>query len=154
MADDPESMSDTESTSDAESRSRTEAPAIDPAVLDLDHVFGVLDHLRRRHLLCALSTDDERTLRNLATKLAAWERDVDEASVSEALRDQMYVSLYHSHVPKLVEYGVIRFDEQTETIGVSDHTAQVFAVLEGAGASLDSTQSDHAGHEYPETEGS
>jgi hypothetical protein len=106
-------------------RSSTEAPAIDPAVLDLDHVFGVLDHPRRRYLLYAL-----------ATKLVAWEQGVDETAVSEDDRDRTYASIYHAHVPKLVEYGVSRFDEPTERIGPSDNTAQVFAVLEGAGNAL------------------
>lgn len=126
----------------------SDGPAIDPAVLDLDPVFEVLDHPRRRYLLYALATDSTWTLRELATKLVAWEQDIDETAVHEDQRDRMYVSLYHAHVPKLVEYDVIRFDEEAETIAPAPHAEQVFTVLEGAGASLDSLQEHHAGRAY------
>lgn len=126
------------------------ALSIDPAVLKTDRVFGAIDHPRRRYLLYALATDGAWTLRELATKLVAWERDIDENAVHEDQRDRMYVSLYHVHVPKLVEYGVIRFNEETETIASGDHAEQVFAVLNGIGGSLDSLLEAHAGHEYEE----
>lgn len=130
------------------SHTSTDVPSIDPSVLELDHVFGVLDHPRRRYLLYAMATDDQWTLRELATKLVAWEQDLDEEAVDEDQCDRMYVSLYHVHVPRLVEHGVVGFDEETETISRADHTEQVFAVLEGAGASLDSLQEQHAGRTY------
>ncbi|MFB6107605.1 MAG: hypothetical protein ABEJ82_02040 [Haloplanus sp.] len=111
-------------------------------------MFGALDHPRRRYLLYSLATDGAWTLRELATKLVGWEQDVDENAVHEDQCDRMYVSLYH--VPKLVEYGVVRFDEETETISQASHAEQVFAALDGIGGSLDSLQEQHAGHEYEE----
>jgi hypothetical protein len=128
--------------------SASEGATIDPGVLDLDHVFEVLDHPRRRYLLYALATDDEWSLSELATKLAAWEGEVDERAVHEDVRDRAYVSLWHAHVPKLVEHGVVEFDEETERLRRGDHATQVFAALGGAGASLDSRQEQHAGREY------
>lgn len=124
------------------------APSIDRTVLELDHVFGVLDHPRRRYLLYALSMDDQWTIGELATKLTAWERDIDETAVTEEQRDRMYVSIYHAHVPRLVDHGVIEFDETAGTISRGDHAEQVFAVLEGAGGSLDSRQEEHADRGY------
>lgn len=56
----------------------------------------------------------------------------------------MYVSLYHVHVPKLVDEGVITFDDGSETITPAENAEQVLAVLEGMGASLDSNQETHA----------
>ncbi|MFB6096932.1 MAG: hypothetical protein ABEJ74_06055 [Haloferacaceae archaeon] len=123
---------------------------INPNVLRTDRVFGAIDHPRRRYLLYALVTDGAWALEELATKLVAWERDVDENAVFEDERDRMYVSLYHVHVPKLVEYGVIRFDEETETISRGEHAEQVIAVLDNIGGSLDSQQEQHAGHAYGE----
>lgn len=133
---------------DAPAADAGEEPTIDPAVLELDHVFEVLDHPRRRYLLYALATDEEWTLTELATKLAAWENDVDEADVDDATRDQVYVSLYHAHVPKLVEKGALRFDADEERIAPGEHAEQILAVLEGAGASLDQRQEAHAREEY------
>jgi hypothetical protein len=125
-----------------------EEPTIDPAVLELDHVFEVLDHPRRRYLLYALAADDEWTLTELATKLAAWENDVDEADIDGATRDQVYVSLYHAHVPKLVEEGAVRFDADEERITPGEHTEQITTALEGAGASLEQRREAHAREEY------
>ncbi len=130
---------------------------IDPAVLELDHVFSVLSHPRRRYLMYALAENPEWTLTELATKLTAWETDVDEAAVGPHARDQTYVTLYHTHVPKLVDEGVVEFDSETETIARADHADQVFAVLAGAGSSLDFAQERHASRAYdsdPETDSS
>ncbi|MFB6136244.1 MAG: hypothetical protein ABEJ04_05755 [Halobacteriaceae archaeon] len=123
---------------------------IDPAVLELDAVFDVLAHPRRRYLLYALATDGEWTLRELATKLAAWEEDVDEAEVTDHVRDRVYVSLYHSHVPKLVDEGMVRFDEDGERLSPAEHAEQVQAALAGAGGSLDDRRERHAEREYVE----
>ena len=125
-----------------------DSPSIDRDVLDLDHVFGAIDHPRRRYLLYALATDSEWTLRELATKLVAWEHDVEETTVLDDQRDRMYLSLFHTHVPKLVEEGVIRFDRETETIARGEHAEQVFTALHGVGASLDHNQEEHAARAY------
>jgi hypothetical protein len=50
----------------------------------------------------------------------------------------------HAHVPKLVELGVIRFDEDEETIDAAETATQVLRALEGMGATLDSNQEAHA----------
>lgn len=65
---------------------------------------------------------------------------------SDRDRDEMSVSLYHAHVPKLVELDIVEFeDSETEEVLVAaKNAAQVLAVLEGAGASLDAAQESHA----------
>lgn len=119
-------------------------------VLELDFVYEALAHPRRRYLIYSLLSSSRWTLTELATKLVAWERDIPEEDVTELARDEMYVSLFHSHVPKLVDLGIIRFeDSETEEIIVADeNVAQVLAVLEGAGASLDDAQESHARRDY------
>ena len=126
----------------------TDPSSIDPAVLELDHVFSVLSHPRRRYLMYALAENPEWTLTELATKLASWEDGIDETAVDPHRRDQMYVSLYHAHVPKLVTEGVIDFDAESETIARAGHAEQVFAVLAGAGNSFDVAQESHASRAY------
>lgn len=124
------------------------AARIDPSVLGLDHVYSALSHPRRRYLMYALAENSEWTLNDLATKLVAWEEGIDEAAVEPHQRDQRYVSLYHTHVPKLVEEGVIEYDHDAETIARGNHAEQVFAVLAGAGSSLDIAQEQHAKRAY------
>ncbi|WP_114578139.1 hypothetical protein [Saliphagus sp. LR7] len=117
---------------------------LSPDHLEIDHVYEALGHPRRRYLCYTLLEDAEWSLPGLATKIAAWEDGVSTDAVTDARRDQVYVSLYHAHVPKLVDQGVISFDEVEETIAAADHAEQVLTVLEGIGASLDSAQETHA----------
>lgn len=133
---------------DSRPATRNAAARIDPSVLELEHVFSALSHPRRRYLMYALAENPEWTLDDLATKLVAWEEGIDEAAVESNQCDQMYVSLYHTHVPKLVDEGVITYDSEAETIARAGHAEQVFAVLAGAGGSLDLAQEQHASRAY------
>lgn len=117
---------------------------ISPEVLEADQVYEALAKPRRRYLCYTLLEDTEWSLTDLAMKIAAWEHEIPEHEVTDYQRTQVYVSLYHHHVPKLVEENVIAFDERTETISSAEHTAQVLAALEGIGASLDALQESHA----------
>lgn len=119
-------------------------PTIDPSVLAMGHVFDVLDNPRRRYVLYALSNSEDGTLRELARNIVAWERDIHETDVDEQARDRVYLSLYHAHIPKLVEEGVVEFDESEETLRPGPHAEQVFAVLESAGGATDWDQQTHA----------
>lgn len=145
---------DEQASETPESGDRTETPAtaqhaIHPAVLELQHVFEVVRHPRRRYLLYALAETPEWTLTELATKLVAWEQDIGEGAVDAQQRDRMYVSLYHTHVPKLVDEGVVAFDPETETIERGPHAEQVVAVVAGAGSSRNHAQEQHASRPYP-----
>lgn len=113
-------------------------------ILELDHVYEALGHPRRRYLCYTLLEDTEWSLTDLATKIAAWENDISDHAVTDYQRDRVYVSLYHAHVPKLVEEEVITFDDTTETITAAENAEQVLAALQGMGASLDANQEEHA----------
>lgn len=115
-----------------------------PDFLEIEPVYEALGHSRRRYLCYTLLEDTEWSLTDVATKIAAWENDVPEHTVTEDRRQKVYVSLYHAHVPKLVDEEVITFETATETITTADHTEQVLTALKRMGASLDSTQETHA----------
>ncbi|SIR92371.1 hypothetical protein SAMN05421858_4564 [Haladaptatus litoreus] len=117
-------------------------------VLELQPVFEAIAHPRRRYLVYTLAEATEWSLDDLATKLAAWETDTVETNIATLTRHEMYTSLYHSHVPKLVDLDVIEFDADTETITPGPHAVQVLTALEGAGGSLDNRQETHARSEF------
>lgn len=121
-----------------------ESDVLPTTVLDLDHVYESLAHPRRRYLCYTLLEDTEWSLTDLATKVAAWENEVPEHAVSDDQRDKVYVSLYHVHVPKLVDLGVLSFDEWTETVTPAENAEQVLTALQAMGASLDQRQESHA----------
>lgn len=113
-------------------------------VLELNHVYEALGHPRRRYLCYTLLEDPEWSLTDLATKVAAWENDIPVDAVTAHQRDRVYVSLYHAHVPKLADEGVITFDGTTETIAAAEHAEQVLSALQGMGASFNMAQEAHA----------
>ncbi|MFB6106307.1 MAG: hypothetical protein ABEJ70_04965 [Halobacteriaceae archaeon] len=120
-------------------------------VLEMEYVFEALAHPRRRYLVYSLLSSTEWTLRGLATKLVAWEQGVAEEAVSDADRDEMVVSLYHAHVPKLIAHGIVEYaDREGEVIVAGESAVQVLAALEGLGASVDDAQETHAKSGYQE----
>lgn len=121
-----------------------------PGVLELDHVFEALAHPRRRYLLYTLDKAAEWSLRELAAKVASWEQDVEIETLTDDEVERVYVSLYHNHVPKLVEDGIVEFVEANETIRPAVNAEQVLAVLHDAGGSSDREQEDHARSERDE----
>jgi len=145
-----ESDPDEEATSDVSTPPETQLLPSD--VLEVEPVYEALGHPRRRYLCYTLLEDTEWSLVDLATKIAAWETDGPEHEVTDRQCDEVYVSLYHAHVPKLVEDDVITFDEAAETITAAEHADQVVAALEGIGGSLDSRQERHARCEIDEQE--
>lgn len=129
----------------------SEKPIVPEGVLNFDHVYESLGHPRRRYLCYTLLEGSTWTLDDLATKIAAWEADVRKDAVpDDAVRD-VYISLYHAHVPKLVDRDVVRYDEDDETIERGPNATQVLQALHGMGASLDISQETHARSEIDES---
>jgi hypothetical protein len=117
----------------------------------MDFLFESLSHPRRRYLIYSLLSDTRWTLQELSTKLVAWEQDIAEEAVTDIDRDEMLVSLYHLHVPKLVKHRVVEYiDERSTTIVTAENAPQVLAALEGLGASVDADQESHARRDYRE----
>jgi hypothetical protein len=141
MPDQPHEDDEVDSGAESQSAGRRLPPE---EILEVDHVYEALAHSRRRYLCYTLLEDTRWTLTDLATKIAAWENDVPEHAVTDDTRERAYVSLYHAHVPKLVEEGIITFDRATEMITAAENASQVLKALEGIGTSLDSNQETHA----------
>jgi hypothetical protein len=87
-------------------------------ILTRDELFGLLESRRRRLLLWYLheETDGEARLRSLSTQVAALEEGVDPSEVDPSARQRVQVMLYQSHLPKLVESGVVTYDEGRELV--------------------------------------
>jgi hypothetical protein len=114
-------------------------------VLELDEVFAALGHPRRRYLLYTLvNGSTEAHLSDLAVDIAAWELEKPASEVTAAERRTVHISLYHSHIPKLGSLGIVDYHDGENVIVRAVNTAQVQAVLDGAGAELDSRQESHA----------
>lgn len=106
-------------------------------------VYQALSRPRSRYLCYALFEATEWDLEDLATRIAAWELDVPEHDVTPAQDEQMRLSLYHAHVPKLADAGILRYDAETATITTGPHATTVLAALRGIGRALAWTREPH-----------
>lgn len=85
-------------------------------------VFDVLASPHRQVILALLS-NRMRPIRehDLATEVAAWEQDVLLLEVAEEERHRIRSALYHSHLPKLEDAGLIEWDTDRNTVAPTDH---------------------------------
>lgn len=98
-----------------------------------DGVFAALASERRRIALRRLQTaDDPVTLADLARDVAARQCDTDPSDVSEEVVEQVYVSLHHRHLPKLVYLGYLRYDEDRTSVVLTDEADALEPLLEWA----------------------
>lgn len=111
-------------------------------VVELDEVFRALGDARRRRAVSALAERSEWSLRDLARWVAAREADVPEGAVEEADERRVYSSLYHVHVPLLVELDVVTFDAETERVRAAERTDRTIDALAAVGTALDSASDD------------
>ncbi|NHX35159.1 hypothetical protein G9C84_01620 [Halolamina sp. R1-12] len=96
-----------------------------------DRVFELLSNRRRRLVLYYLrNEEDEATVRELASEIAAWENGVEEAAVTYKQRKRVYTSLYQSHLPKMDEYGVVEYEQNRGEVRLTEEGETLDAYLE------------------------
>lgn len=86
--------------------------------LDRAEGYVALSDPRRRYVLHILAEAEESlTLLDLAREIVRMERD-DADDVDEEETEQVLITLYHIHVPKLADAGFVRYntDEQRVTL--------------------------------------
>jgi hypothetical protein len=84
-----------------------------PEQLTLDKTFELLKNQRRRRVLRYLMNNGESsTTGELAEHVAVLENDKDDVnSLTSKERKAAYVGLYQCHLPKMDDYGVVRFNQ-------------------------------------------
>lgn len=89
--------------------------------LNEENLFDVLSSSRRRHVLCVLHRLGALELVTITEEVAAMEigSTVDEVDPNEQKR--VYISCYQTHVPRLVETGLVEFSRET---GLVEPTSQ------------------------------
>ena len=86
--------------------------------VETDALFEVLSRERRRYALyCLQRYRNPMTLADLADEVALLERgERSLADVPEEKVKSVYMSLYHSHVPKMADEGVVEYDQDEDAV--------------------------------------
>ena len=94
-------------------------------------IFEVLRNQRRRYVLQYLKQDDRPVeLGDLAQQIAAWEYETTLEAVTPEQRKRVYTTLQQTHLPKMDEAGILRFDSDSGIVEVTDRTNDVVIYLE------------------------
>jgi hypothetical protein len=92
---------------------------------------GLLAHPRRRHAIEHLRTlDGPIGLSDLAEEVAVAERGTVSRIPPEDV-EPVHVSLHHSHVPKLVEAGVVEYSRKSDLVELTDGATRVAPYVAG-----------------------
>lgn len=105
----------------------------------IDDVLSLVADRRRRYALyhlCDRAAASDRevavSLRDLARRVAAVERDTDPDRVLEDEFERVYLGLQHNHVPRLEDAGVVEYDEddrQVRFVGADRPLAECLAAV-------------------------
>lgn len=86
----------------------------------LDAVFDALANARRRTALRMLMTHGDVPLPDLADEIAVTEHDRPLTEIDGDAVLQVYLSLYHAHLPKLADAGLVIYNHDTDFMALTD----------------------------------
>ncbi|MGA9400464.1 DUF7344 domain-containing protein [Haladaptatus sp.] len=113
----------------ADSRTETSATR-PPGELSVDTVLRLVANRRRHLVIDRLKQHDlALTLADLAEEVAVAENDVRLPDIDEQEVLHVYLSLYHNHIPRLSEHGVVEYEQERDLVELSDDTGPVTDLL-------------------------
>lgn len=101
--------------------------------LPTDTAFDVLAHHRRRYALQYLRSYGSRmSLADLADEIAVREHEVPIKDIPAETVKRIYLSLYHRHIPKLEDAGVVTYSQQRDAVALTEQASELMPHLEVA----------------------
>jgi len=83
----------------------------------LEDTFDVLSNRRRREALRRLAAHDEpMALADLADEVTVAERGAPITDIPAEAVKRVYITLYHTHVPRLENVGFVRYDQERDLV--------------------------------------
>ncbi|MDG5761565.1 hypothetical protein QA600_19745 [Natronococcus sp. A-GB1] len=97
---------------------------------DTDPPLSALAHRRRRAVLACVREHNVVTLADLADELAVDEHGATIDGVPAAAVTELYLSLYHHHVPTLEDAGLVAYDQEQDLVTITGAGTTAHAYLE------------------------
>ncbi|ELZ05876.1 DUF7344 domain-containing protein [Natrialba asiatica] len=96
----------------------------------LEVVFGLLANQRRRYvLMCLIDHSEAIALADLAEDVAVRGNKGAITEISKEKVRTIHTSLYHTHIPKLVEAGAVEYDQDRDLVRTSETSERVQHLL-------------------------
>lgn len=89
---------------------------------DISMIFGVFAHHRRRYALRELQRyENPMALADLADEIATQENETSITDISAEEVKRIYMSLYHTHIPKLEEADLVHYKQERDAVTLTKH---------------------------------
>lgn len=120
-------MSDSTSRKNDESVSDFQGPSDS----QLDVLFDALSNRRRRSALrCLVTYDTPMTLADLADEVTVREQEKPLTQIPADDVMQVYLSLYHAHVPKLADADLVEYSQEQDLVRLTEECDRVQQLLD------------------------
>lgn len=84
---------------------------------EVDAAFKLLSDRRRRLLIDVVRTHDQGlTLPDAAEEVAQRETGVPVTALSPEHIKEVYISLYHDHLPRLTDIGLLEYEQERDLV--------------------------------------
>lgn len=91
--------------------------------IDRTVFLKALAHIRRREVLEALREETcPIELIDLAQRVVAECEGLDQTHA-----ERLYISLYHQHIPRLEEAGLIEYDKEAKTVAITERATSTIS---------------------------
>lgn len=91
-----------------------------------DALFDILSESRRRFVLaCLHEYATPIPLADVGDELATWEHEAPLTEVPEDDVAAIYMSLYHVHVPKMADAGLVEYSQEQDLVTLTDAGEQL-----------------------------
>lgn len=102
-------------------QSTVDIAALREGAVSTDDLFDVLSNARRRFVIACLATHSKPlAVADIATELTCWECKTPSDQIPEEHVQSRYVALYHVHVPKMADVGILEYNQERNTIALVD----------------------------------
>lgn len=93
--------------------------------ITLDRALDVFANQRRRYAIYYLQQHDKpMALAAVADEIAVYEDETDITDIPAEEIKPVYASLYHSHIPKLADAGIVEYNEDRNTATLTEESTQ------------------------------
>lgn len=89
-------------------------------------IYDCLSRSRHRYTLHRLKeTEKPVPLADLAEDIADWETETAKDEIADETVKEVYMLLYHNHIPKLTDADLIQYNQKRDTVELSEYPEEL-----------------------------
>lgn len=111
-------------------QSSADIAALRESEVSTDDLCDVLSNARRRFVIDRLASHSKPlAVADVTRELTRWECETPSDQIPEEQVKSRYAALYHVHVPKMADVGILEYNRERNTIALADECAGITSVV-------------------------